>query len=307
MANENTRYTHIIEKCCPLLRALCYDTLARYTGETLSRTYWRIREGKGLLTYQDKANLDRWSKQITSVRRFFSSPLSISVDQYEELRVVRDTILERMEKYRDWLAYGSKPVYLTQVADHDYALTTLNFTLSKMFDEYVKENETEDVDATPYLKEFWQSLNIEHLLARDSEVFEDLKPIFLLAENDDKYNADEAFVLKGYKYLEYTKVWQIRTDMDNRSSKMANINGIMNWLWEVPTKSEGHELCMEDNDTLIRNIVEWKNVIKEDQKRRKALGGSFSPEEKDEVFCHIMDGLKTLRVPDFPQDWKKED
>lgn len=305
MANENTKYTHLIEKCCPILRELCYVTLERYTGETLSRTYWRLQEDKGLLTYQDKANLDAWSKQITSVRRFFSAPFSLSDNQYDHLVENREKVLDRMERYRDWLAIGSKPTYVTELTQHDngknknthdYAEHTLEFAVNRLYDKFLKDNEGASIT------DFWKSLDMSDLIDTDKKIWEDLKPIFDRKDEDENYNWVFAILDKHYDWLPYNKVWQIRTDMEHRSSKKARINDNLNWLCHVPNRSEGVEEILNANDITIREIVEWKNTIKEEVKRRKQEGKKFSVEEKAELFHHLMEELDLIAIPEYGRE-----
>lgn len=291
MANENTKYTHRIEKCCPLLRALCYVKLEQYTGETLSRTYWRLQEGKGLLTYQDKANLDAWSKQITSVRRFFSSPLSLSTEQHISLVEKREKVLELMERYRDWLSIGSKPTYVTELTQHDNAEHTLEFAVRRLYEKYSQNNEDSG------MTDFWKSLELSDLLDTDKKIWNDLKPIFTKKEEEEKYDWHSAILAKDYLWLPYNKVWQIRADMEHRSSRSACINDTMNWLWHVSDKSEGLEEILETNDITISEFVEWKNEVKEEVKRRKKLGNKFSVEEKEGVFQHLLEELDRIVIP----------
>lgn len=284
MANENTKYTHRIEKCCQLLKALCYVTLERYTGDTLSCAYWRLREGKGLLTYEDKRKLDVWSKQITKVRRYCSSPKSLPFNEHETLKEKRKDLLERMEKYRDWLSLGSKPIYITDQTHHDYSDITLDITLTSLFPDIVNANiETQ--------KEFWRSHPFNEILAHDEKIYEMLEPVFKssisMSDAIDRINSEMIF-----DFLPYNKVWQIRTDMERRSSKEAYINLTMNWMRMILDRCRlDHTQIINENEHIINEFIEWKMKTKERIKAKEEIN--------DNVYDIILNILNQIRVPDI--------
>lgn len=286
MANENTKYTHRIEKCCQLLKALCYVTLERYTGDTLSCAYWRLREGKGLLTYEDKRMLDVWSKQITKVRRYCSSPVALPISKHKEMSSKRNELLDRMETYRDWLSYGSKPLYLTDLTHHDYSAITLEMAVSHLFPEISQA----DVDTQ---KEFWQSHHFKEILEYDDKIFNRLSPIF---ENSDSI-ADAILTIMDntdLRTLPYDKVWQIRTDMERRSSINARINSIMNWMFMVLDRcTSEHKKIIENNERIIDEFISWKMKTKESLKAKETI--------KDNCYEIISELISKIQVPEPPK------
>ena len=48
------KYTHITERCSSIIKAFASLRIEQQTGDTVSAAYWRLREGKGLLTPFDK-------------------------------------------------------------------------------------------------------------------------------------------------------------------------------------------------------------------------------------------------------------
>ena len=62
------KYTHLTERCSGFLRTGAAWKLKEH-GYTFSAAYWRLREGKGLMSAYDQESLKRWSSLITAVRR----------------------------------------------------------------------------------------------------------------------------------------------------------------------------------------------------------------------------------------------
>jgi len=284
MANETTKYTHRIEKCCQLLKALCYVTLEKYTGDTLSCAYWRLREGKGLLTYEDKSMLDIWSKQITKVRRYCSSPKGLPLKEYEILKKKRNDLLEKMEKYRDWLAVGSKPIYLTDQTHHDDSNITLDITVTHLYPDIV----CADIETQ---KEFWRSRPFDKILIEDEKIYKKLNPVFKSSQTLADA-IDIIYEKTNYNFLPYNKVWQIRTDMERRSSKDAFINSTMNWMRMILHRCKhGHTQIILENERIINDFVEWKMKAKERINAKEKVN--------DDFFRIILNTLDKIQVPDI--------
>jgi hypothetical protein len=51
---KNTKYTHITERCSSILRDFASSRIEQQTGQPVSRAYWRLRDGLGLLTIRDQ-------------------------------------------------------------------------------------------------------------------------------------------------------------------------------------------------------------------------------------------------------------
>lgn len=301
MANESTKYTHRIEKCSQLLKALTYVTLERDTGDTLSRAYWRIKEGKGLLNYDDKKFLDAWSSLITKVRRFCSSPLPLTPEQFETIKEEREYALEQMEAFRDWISLGSKPKYLYECTDYDHSSIVLEFALNKLYPDIIKA----DIEDQ---KQFWREMDLDHFICEGRKIYEELKPLFAKAEENDKFDFfAEAFNIFGYETLPYDKVWQIRTDMDHRSSIGAAINSTMNWMVHVPTKLDEVDryewLALKSCEKYVNNIIEWKKNIKE----RKAKKEVFTQEDSDWAYNLLLGSISALEIPSIPKEEEKKE
>lgn len=286
MINEKIKYTHIIESCSQLLKAYNYVILEKFTGDTLSSAYWRLREGNGLVTYQDRKILVATSKQITKIRRFFSSPIALDENSYKEVRNMRENLLERLESYRDWLAQGSAPVYLTQQADHEYNEYTLEMAVRRIGSEVI----IADIEKQ---KKFWRSVDINKIIACDRIIYEKVRKEFESAKNrsDALMKIAEKY---WYKVLPKDKVWQIRTDIERRSSKTANINLTMNWICDVPTKSEGHDSVLEENEKTIAEFIEWKTKIKEQKKKGVHI--------LDDCVSVVRNYIGKIIVPEYSQE-----
>ena len=74
---KNTKYTHITERCSSILRDFASSRIEQQTGQPVSRAYWRLRDGLGLLTISDSETLGMWCDLITHVRKYTGSPVSL--------------------------------------------------------------------------------------------------------------------------------------------------------------------------------------------------------------------------------------
>lgn len=289
MANEKTKYTHITARCSQLLKALTYVTLERCTGDTLSSAYWRLKEGKGLLTYKDKESLKRWSDQITLIRRFYASPVPLSKYEHERFYDIRDRLLTRMEAYRDWLALGSMPLYLTVAADHDYSEITLEMAVGELNPQII--------DADPETqKEFWRSLDIEEFLRCDKCVHH--KVATYLKNMYRSQALDKIGEEFNYHRLPTDKVWQIRTDMEHRSSVGAAINDIMYWMYDVHSKSIIDSIIMDNNKTMIDRFIQWKANTKKLLKEKRTVEGDIL-----QILESFADSIKIPHEPEREEEF----
>lgn len=286
MADEKTKYTHITARCSQLMKALCYVTLEQ-TEDTLSTTYWRLREGKGLLNSEDKYNLAIISMQITQIRRYMSSPVPLNANQHRLLNRMRDELIARMESYRDWLAIGSKPVYLTDIANHDFNVYTLEMAVG-LYDPNIVEADIETQ------KKFWKNIDMDKFLSCDFTAY--CKASHCL-ENMSKPQALD-ILERDYKLrmLPTDKTWQIRTDMEHRSSIGANINQTMYWLYKVPAKSQAHVGMIISNDQVLDDFTKWKAKAKAQYKEKKRI--------EDDVLGTIEAFINAIQVPTVVKELK---
>ena len=105
------KYTHITERCSGFLKTGVALRLKRHSY-TFADAYWRVREGKGLISAGDQIALAIWRGLITDVRRQTGAPMKLSPVQDTSLKQLRKELLERMEAYRDRLECGMRPEYL---------------------------------------------------------------------------------------------------------------------------------------------------------------------------------------------------
>ena len=92
--------------------------------------------------------------------------------------------------------------------------------------------------------------------------------------------------------LPYDKVWQIRADMERRSSINARINSIMNWMFMVLDRcTSEHKKIIENNERIIDDFVEWKMKAKERINAKEKVN--------DDFFRIILNTLDKIQVPDI--------
>ena len=105
------KYTHITGRCSGFLRTGVSVRLKRH-NYTMSEAYWRLREGKGIVSSYDQETLISLSKMITQFRRRMGYPVRIDMLDYLRFEEERDSILRNFELFRDIVGAGQNPEYM---------------------------------------------------------------------------------------------------------------------------------------------------------------------------------------------------
>ena len=292
---------HIISRCNSLLKAMTINALEWYTGDNISVAYWRLRNGKGLLTYNDKKSLDIWNSQITKVRRFFTSPLPLTEEDHDKLTAKREEVIQQMEDYRDWLEFGSNPVYLTSRSAHpEYAAYSLEMALNILLED---KGLTSDVlygskgkEAGDRLRMVAESIDANRLLSYDglisSQIYKQVQ------SGVEVHKVIKNLQEEGKSLLPLDQTWHIRADNDNRSSVGANINGLLEWLYYVDDKSTDHQEFYIRNSYTIDAFIAWKKQEKELYALAKKTNKKAKPDSSS-MLDEFLKRLFDLKVPDF--------
>ena len=245
------KYTHLIERCSSFLRTGVAWRLKQH-GYSFSQAYWRLREGKGLLSSYDQESMKQWSSLITCVRRF-TGPLKklIPADQ-RELNVKREELLAKMEEYRDRLEAGSNPLYLY---DRTYPVI-FEHVLSGII------GNVRELDSVQQ-QEIWESLDVDMVkneaLLCMKEVEEYMKVYAQAEDKNGMLTPDEWIKNKFCGKFVKDKVWQIRTGHDERSSVNAGISQRLNFIWDIPTLTyHEHRNIYQKNQAVLDAYQEWK-------------------------------------------------
>ena len=245
------KYTHLIERCSSFLRTGVAWRLKEH-GYSFSEAYWRLREGKGLVSAYDKESLKLWSSLITSVRRS-TAPLKklLPADQ-QELNNKREKLLMNMESYRDRLEAGTNPHYL-----HDRTSPVIFEHVLSIIIGNVRELDTVQQ------QDIWESLDVdmvknEALLCMKEA--EEYMKVYAHAEDKNGMPTPDEWMKKKFcgKFVK-DKVWQIRTGHDERSSVDAGISQRLNFIWDIPnlTTQEHRNIYMK-NQAVLDSYREWK-------------------------------------------------
>lgn len=334
MSNKNIKYTHLIEKCPSVFRTMTKWRLQETCGYTLSETYWRLREGRGMLSYFDQETLELWSQLIAQFRRFTGSPLAIDREYYNSIRDTKSELLDKMEEYRTWLANGVQPDYLGGGLPFVCEVVQEHFLNNGK--KYQEMNESEQLE---YLK----SIDYDVLLKRADEVQEHFrqhckrceKRIEELREEERELTMrlgkkeisegehkkeirkiEKAVKMSEYPllvfydlersrsenftYLELDKVWQIRTDIDHRSSKDARISATLNLIWNVASKStEEHRKIIEENMKVVSEFRAWKADIIAKNKAHKVKYGKSMQYDQNEILGRLKCLFDAIHVPQY--------
>ena len=246
------KYTHLIERCSSFLRTGVAWKLKEH-GYTFSEAYWRLRDGKGLLSSYDQESLKQWSSLITSVRRNTGSLSVLTPDDQRELKNKRESILVKREAYRDRLEKGSKPQYLHDGFPPIVMEHVLYFTIG----------DVRRLDSAQQ-QEIWENLDVETL--KKNAIFcmkeiDEYKKLYDDAENKDKIPTPEEWTKRRFeRTFVKDKVWQIRTGHDIRSSVNAGINERLNFIWNIPSRTnENHRAIYHNNMIILDAYQNWKN------------------------------------------------
>lgn len=245
------KYTHLIERCSSFLRTGVAWRLKEH-GYSFSQAYWRLREGKGLLSSYDQESLKQLSCLITCVRRFTGPLKKLNPVDQRELNVKRDELLIKMEAYRDRLEAGANPQYLYDGTSP----IVIEHVLSGIIGN-VRELDTEQQ------QEIWESLDVykvKNEAAFCMKEAEEYMKEYVQAEDKNGMSTPDEWMKKIFcgKFVK-DKVWQIRTGHDERSSVNAGISQRLNFIWDIPTLTdEVHRNIYMKNQSVLDAYREWK-------------------------------------------------
>ena len=275
------KYTHLTGKCSKFLKMGAAVRLKRH-NYTLSAAYWRLREGKGLISAYDQKTLDLSFKLITQIRRYLGSPVPLSDEYYNSLFTRKKTVIDALEKYRTKLEFGAKPEYLN---DKHYTVAVNRVLFRVVGNRQYKMTMDEMVSFWETLrqKELFQEVKVAHKRFK-----EELKEYDMLTdEQKEKVRTPglmDVFACDG--------IWQIRTDFDNRSSIGAKINERLEYIWDIPTLTDDkHQSFFMQS---LQLVAEWK-----------VLKGKISNKLKnkepiyEDVHSIMLDMLDKLVPPDL--------
>ena len=290
------KYTHITERCSSIIKAFASLRIEQQTGDTVSAAYWRLREGKGLLTPFDKETLDFWCQFITDVRKYAASPYSIDDKLRLKLKEKREAILDKMEEYRDWLAFGSLPTYMYEDSTCPEVLSvTLEYCLSGML--YCLTGLGANAIPAEELKGWLMEIRIPELIMLSKD-YADKFPANMVAYQLREIIRDYDQWPRGFAELETDKTWQIRTDMEHRSSVGAQINKRLAWINEVKTKTAEHR------DQIIQSMGNMARFKLWKTKQRALIRHAKEEHRKvnfneQEVYNIVNDLLDSIFIPPF--------
>ena len=276
------KYTHLTERCSGFLRTGAAWKLKEH-GYTFSAAYWRLREGKGLMAAYDQESLKRWSSLITGVRRGTAPVGKLKSEDQAALKAKKESLLQRMEEYRDWLEQGARPQYL-----HDGT--------SPMVMEHLLAMRVGDPrEATPaQQQEIWESLDINSIIREAEQCLKDIKTYadnYAAASDERKGMMQKPEEWTAYHFgrrFVKEKVWQIRTGHDERSSVGAGINDRLNFIWNIPSRTDNNHRTVYEADLVqLESYRQWKEA------------NSMAGVPYEMMLAKVQDVLDNIRIPDF--------
>lgn len=276
-----TKYTHLTERCSSFMRSGAAWRLKAH-GYTFSEAYWRLREGKGLLCAYDRETLEQWSALITAVRRGTAALSPLRAEDKRALKAKRESLLERMETYRDYIEVGTQPQYLYDgttpgIMEHVLVMRT--------------GNGVREADPTGQ-QQVWQSLDTESLRRQAADIYQEVvkyREAYAAAPENMKERMqppqEREENLYGSRYTK-DKVWQIRTGHDERSSVGAGINRRLYMIWDIPARTDDNvrSICRQN-----RAALDAYSLWKEENR--------CTPTPYDEQLKAAHDVLDRIEVP----------
>lgn len=270
------KYTHITGKCSKFLKAGAAVRLKRH-NYTLSAAYWRLRDGKGLISAFDQKTLELCFKLITQIRRYLGSPVPLSDEYYNSLFTRKKTVIDALEKYRTKLEFGAKPEYLN---DKHYTVAVNRVLFRVVGNRQYKMTMDEMVNFWEKFpqKEFNQEVKVAH------KIFEEELDAYEKLNDEQKRNIRTPGLMEVFAF---DGVWQIRTDFDKRSSIGAKINERLEYIWNIPNLTDDKHQSFFINS--LQLVEDWK-VLKSEI-RRKIKNKEPIYEDVHSIMLDMLDKL----------------
>lgn len=331
--NKATKYTHITETCNVAIRALAKWRLKEVCNCTIAEGYWRIRLHTenpiepGLLSIYDQQTLDLWSNVIAKFRRNCGSPVSLSPLNYVELKNYRELVTDKMEQYRSMLGNGTSPIYIIdEYRELAGAAIIEKFNEANLVPSDMDENSLEEflrkidwravkeraIGLIPEYKRFlaWKEEAFKHAKTQKEIIAIKLRDFiddWLDKEEKGKLEWDSHTVKGSSKKLKYA-VWQIRTDLEHRSSKNAHINDYLCYFWNVQSWStEADQLLMQRDLQRIEQFATWKKQMKEEDAAFKKKTGKHKKYNAADIIGVIDGFYNSIEIPVHPLQLKRRD
>lgn len=270
------KYTHLIERCSSFLRTGIAWRLKPH-GYTFTGAYWRLREGKGLISAYDQESLKQWSNLITAVRRGTAAAAKLKAEEKASLTAKRNDLLACMEAYRDRLEHGSPPQYLY---DNSFPCVVEHLLATMVGDIHRAAPEQQ--------LSLWLQLDTSKLKAEAETCMNEIENYRKQSkERKDLPSLEEWMTIRFDQRIVKDKVWQIRTGHDERSSVGAGINERLVFLWDIPSMTDKeHRSIYKRNKKLLETYKSWK----EDE------GVTATPEK---ALAKIYKLLGSIKIPDL--------
>ena len=152
-----------------------------------------------------------------------------------------------------------------------------------------------DLNPDEYIR-FWQSLSLDDLqdeLDKENSIFEKQLEWYNSLSDEDKKKTMPPGSSDGF-YLD--KLWQIRTDLEHRSSKYADIGLRLNFIWDIPSQTnEEHRNIINNNMNVIDRWVLFKNDIKQ----KKEAGVIVYKDRVTSHYANILSEIQMFDIKEF--------
>lgn len=265
------KYTHITARCNVTAKRISTWQLKKYCGYTLSEAYWRMEEGKGLMSLYDQESFELWSQIMNGVARI--KPLSrLTPNEYKEFQNLRNDVWNNMENYREWLERGEMPLYVRQIAWDEIGCDEYFFYLAveKVFGkESVIDCNQEQLNS------------MKRIAGKLAAEFE-RKQGTLIKEGSSPENF----------FVPYEGVYQIRADYNHKTSNSELIRFRMDGIWSVADRSSVEDRNIYDhNKAIIQSYIDLKRERSEKNK---------NPEPRSvENIEFWMNFLRKIQIPEY--------
>ena len=233
---RNKKYTHITARVYGTAKDVSICQLRKYCNCTLSEAYWRLNDGKGLMSLYDQESFSLWSELMNEVAVIKSS-IPLQKFEYEWLFSARYRVWHNMESYRVWLENGSSPIYISDIASSN--------GLESFFIYRALE----------------QLYDFKTGFPNDDEMIQEvIDRAFTFSDSFNRHCQEQ--IDKGEEpdeiRIPYNKVYQIRADFGHKTSDSQNIRYLLDGIWKVSDKtSEEHRKIYDHNSKVVQRYKQY--------------------------------------------------
>lgn len=247
----------------------------------LNKLDWKLLDEDSLQGFIESIDYDALNKRINELIPRYKAFLSDKNKKIEQLEAQKKQLFDELNKKREVLQHTTdSKLLITLMHNLDY-----------------EEKETDKK-----IKDFNLAIVAQKLRSFLDELPDEVRGELQWVYDDvieEKCKDEDGKEKKKIKY----KVWQIRTDVGNRSSIGADISKTLYYFWNVKQYTdEQTRKIINDDLKCIDDYLEWKvNFKKEDEEYFKKFK-KHKQYKQEYLVDRITEFYQSIRVPRHPLD-----